>query len=201
MSADTVIVFGRVPELGRVKTRLAAQIGDERALDLYRRMLEHSLAVAQASGRRVELCIEGVDRDGECARLASRYGAVLTAQSGGDLGERMHGALDRALRHGAAAVLIGSDCPALAVEDLQQAFAALAGHDAVFSPTEDGGYVLVGLARPRPEIFHGPAWGSARVMAQTRMRLSAAGARWVELRTLWDVDRAEDLEHWSRAGG
>ena len=50
MSADTVIVFGRVPELGRVKTRLAAQIGDERALDLYRRMLEHSLAVAQASG-------------------------------------------------------------------------------------------------------------------------------------------------------
>ncbi len=65
--------------------------------------------------------------------------------------------------------------------------------DAVFIPAEDGGYVLVGLRRPQPRLFEGIDWGSERVMAQTRERLSELGLRWVELPTLWDVDRPGDL--------
>ena len=195
-SAGTVIVFGRVPVLGQVKTRLAAHVGDERALELHRRMLAHSLGVARDSGRRVELCIAGADVDGECAALAVRHGAHLTAQVGRDLGMRMRGALERALSGNVPAVLVGCDCPALEVDDVLAAFSALASHDAVFSPTEDGGYVLVGMRRPLTGIFDGPQWGSPQVMAQTRARLVASGAHWHELRTLWDVDRVQDLERW-----
>lgn len=197
----TVIVFARVPALGKVKTRLAAHVGDDRALALYRRMLAHSLRVARDSGRAVELCIAGADVEGECAAQARDHGARLTAQIGHDLGARMRGALERVLQDGGGpAVLIGCDCPALAVEDLLAAFAALGGHDAVFSPTEDGGYVLVGLRRALAGLFEGPQWGTSQVMAQTRARLAASGAPWHELRTLWDVDRVEDLARWPEAG-
>jgi len=200
-SAGTVIVFARVPVLGQVKTRLAARVGDVRALELHRRMLAHSLSVAHDSGRAVELCIAGADAEGECAALAQRHGALLTAQVGRDLGMRMRGALERALSGGDPAVLVGCDCPALTVGDVEAAFAALATHDAVFSPTEDGGYVLVGIRRALAGLFEGPLWGTPQVMEQTRARLAAAGARWCELRTLWDVDRVEDLERWLGQAG
>jgi hypothetical protein len=97
-------------------------------------------------------------------------------------------------------LLIGSDCPALTPQHLATAATALASHPAVFAPAEDGGYVLVGLARALPSIFDGVAWGSAAVMAQTRERLAAAGASWVELATLWDVDRPDDYARLQREG-
>ncbi|MEI7446264.1 MAG: DUF2064 domain-containing protein, partial [Burkholderiales bacterium] len=75
--------------------------------------------------------------------------------------------------------------------------------DAVLAPAEDGGYALVGIARPIPGLFDGVDWGSDRVLAATRDRLRAAAARWTELRTVWDVDVEADLRRWTalRAGG
>ena len=95
-------------------------------------------------------------------------------------------------------VLIGTDCPVLLAAHLVAAARMLRGdgdgpNDAVFVPAEDGGYVLVGLRGPQPRLFEGIDWGSERVMAQTRERLSELGLRWVELPTLWDVDRPGDL--------
>jgi len=77
---------------------------------------------------------------------------------------------------------------------LREAAAVLqAGHDAVLGPAEDGGYVLIGLARTSPRVFDGIAWGSPHVMRDTRARLGALGWRWHELAELWDIDRPADL--------
>ena len=108
----------------------------------------------------------------------------------------------RALRRHPGAVLIGSDCPALRPADLRAAARALrAGADAVLAPAEDGGYPLIGLRRVSRRLFDGVAWGGAQVLAQTRA--PACGA-WAgagrELRTVWDVDRPEDVARLRRSG-
>jgi glycosyltransferase A (GT-A) superfamily protein (DUF2064 family) len=111
----------------------------------------------------------------------------------------MHAAFSRALAGAPAAIVIGSDCPALAPEHLRAAAAVLAGgEDAVLAPAEDGGYVLIGLAHPERSLFERIAWGGPTVLAETRARLAAAGLRWRELATLWDVDRPEDLDRLRR---
>jgi glycosyltransferase A (GT-A) superfamily protein (DUF2064 family) len=91
-------------------------------------------------------------------------------------------------------LLVGTDCPALAPVHLRAAAQSLCeGFDAVFHPAEDGGYVLVGLNRPQRALFEGIAWGTSRVMQQTRARARERNLRVRELETLWDVDLPEDL--------
>jgi glycosyltransferase A (GT-A) superfamily protein (DUF2064 family) len=91
---------------------------------------------------------------------------------------------------------VGTDCPALTLAHLQQAADALQTHDAVLVPAEDGGYVLLGLRRPIPEVFVGVNWSTAQVLVQTRKRLRQASATWHELPMLWDVDEPADWQRW-----
>lgn len=192
-----LIVFARVPVLGRVKTRLAASIGAEAALSAYRELRAETLALAHASGfAQRELCIDGDDEAGECATLARACGARLVRQQGALLGERMHEALSRALGEGCLPVLIGCDAPSLRADDLHAARDALQEADAVFAPAEDGGYALVGCRCPIGEAFRDIEWGGPSVMAQTRARLQAAGRVWRELRTVWDVDDLAGFRRW-----
>jgi rSAM/selenodomain-associated transferase 1 len=188
---QVLIVFARAPEPGRVKTRLIPLLGGQGAARLYAEMLEKTLKTALAAKvGRVELhCASGIE--GSYFRtIRKRFGVLLRSQGRGDLGDRMH----RALRRHPGALLIGSDCPALRPADLRAAARALrAGADAVLSPAEDGGYALIGARRSARALFDGVAWGSARVLAQTRARLKRLGWRWKELRTVWDVDRPGDL--------
>jgi rSAM/selenodomain-associated transferase 1 len=124
----------------------------------------------------------------------------LAEQRGADLGERMRRAFEAAWSEGRPLLVIGADCPALTVRHLAAAAAALRERDAVLVPAEDGGYVLVGLARGVARLFDGVSWGSAAVMAQTRERLQAARATWSELPALWDVDRPDDYARLQREG-
>jgi len=102
---------------------------------------------------------------------------------------------------GAPLLLMGADCPAILAADLVDCAAALEkGAAAVFLPAEDGGYGLVGAARPIPEIFEGIAWGGEDVMAQTRDKLARLGLTWGEPRVVWDVDRPEDFARLVREG-
>ena len=105
----------------------------------------------------------------------------------------MHAAIEA--RPGAAAV-IGTDCPFLEPGDLVGAAGALraASADVVIAPAFDGGYVLIAVDRPRPELFTGVEWGTGRVLAQTRERACAARLRLLELEARRDVDRPEDLD-------
>ena len=198
----TLLIFAKDPVAGEVKTRLAATLGAEGAATLHRKLAERTLALAIEARKtgvveRVVLCCSPDATRSAFVEWRTRYGVELTAQLGDDLGARMRAAFDEALARGAPALLIGTDCPALDVGCLGQAAAALARHDAVFVPAEDGGYVLIGLARPL-DAFGGIAWGTADVMATTRAKLMAARATWRELPALWDIDCPQDVVRWER---
>lgn len=116
-------------------------------------------------------------------------------QRGADLGERMLRAIAEGLRTHRTVILIGSDCPALTACDLRRAERLLnGGCDVVLAPAEDGGYALIAARRVSRRLFADVPWGGATVYEETLRRLEALGWRWRALRTLWDVDRPEDLE-------
>ena len=177
-----VIVFSRAPVPGRVKTRLIARLGAWRAAHLHMRLTRRALRTAREAGcGPVELHVT--------TDHASFFDEKVFLQKGKDLGERMYLALRRHRR----AILIGSDCPALEPRDLRRAARLLcAGYRVVLSPTKDGGYALIAARHAPRAIFEGIAWGTSQVFNETARRL--AGIRWSRLRTLWDVDRPEDLD-------
>jgi rSAM/selenodomain-associated transferase 1 len=181
-----IVVFAKEPVPGRVKTRLIPALGAEGAARLAADMLARTLKEAIATGLPVELCGEpdaSLWHDGPIRR---------TAQSSGDLGERLSRAAQRVLAE-EPVLLIGTDCPDLDRNRLAAAAAALETHDVVLHPAEDGGYVLLGLARFDPSLFTRIAWSTASVCAETLRVIDALG--WsLDLReTLRDVDEPADL--------
>lgn len=200
VDAARVAVFAKAPVPGEVKTRLIPLLGAADAAELHATLVRRTLATARNAGvGPVSLwCMPDAAHPFFTA-CAEQYGATLHAQRGGHLGERMALALAQLLADGPA-LLVGSDCPALAAGDLRAAASSLTTHDAVFQPAEDGGYVLVGLSRPLPGIFDGIRWGEPGVMRETRERLRATGARWREMPVRWDVDRPEDYRRLLASG-
>jgi len=189
-----VIIFARAPRPGAVKTRLIPLLGEDGAAAFHVRILERTLETARAASfRRIELHGTPDIDDPYFRYCAGHFAVALAAQAGGDLGARMLAAFESVLADHPRALLLGSDCPVLTARHLQQAERALRdGADAVFVPCEDGGYALIGLKRVDAKLFEDIAWGSDRVMAETRVRLEQRGWTWRELETLWDVDRPED---------
>lgn len=200
--STAVIVFARAPRPGEAKTRLTPALGAVGAAALAERMLVHAVAQAAGAGAQaVELCVTPDDAVTDALFMALQRmhpALALSTQGGGDLGERMARALGRALQAHDAALLMGTDAPGLDAATIARAAAALGpgpACDAVFVPALDGGYVLVGLARPAPALFAGVAWSTDRVMQQTRERAAAAGLRLVELAPVADIDEPADLRH------
>lgn len=191
-----VLVFAKAPQAGQAKTRLVPALGAEGAARLAERMLVHAVEQACAADvGAVRVCGAPDTAHTAFARLAQRFGVALQAQVGADLGARMDHALTQSLRSHAGALLIGTDAPALDAGVLRAARDALAAHDAVFVPTFDGGYALIGLRAPAPALFERMAWSTPQVMAATRLRLAALGWRHHELTMLADIDEPADLVH------
>lgn len=193
--AARLLIFAKAPVAGRVKTRLAATYGRQGAAMRYRQLLRCTLATAaRARAAPVELWAAPGRAHPWLAARARDEGMALRVQMTGDLGQRMHRALQWTLRTARFAAIIGGDCAALTPWQLRLAFDRLAdGADAVFGPAEDGGYVLVGLRRTQPLLFQALPWGGPEVMATTRKRLRRLGLRWEELPLSFDIDRAADL--------
>ena len=197
-----IAVMAKAPRAGYVKTRLIPALGARAAARLQRELILRTLATACQAGLGPVTLWCAPDTRQRFFRalqrrcLAAGFAAItLRSQPDLDLGQRM--AQIFAENAARPLLLIGSDCPALGAEHLRQAASALrSADDAVFITTEDGGYFLVGLQKPVPELFVGIDWSTERVMAQTRSRLSELGLRWREVARLWDVDRAEDVLRW-----
>jgi len=191
----SVLVFARAPEPGKVKTRLVPALGEAGAAALHRRLVAHSLTAArEAAVGPVELWCAPDARNSFFEECGRRFSVELHPQGAGDLGARMQRAFDTVLARPSKAILIGSDIPALTARYLREAARLLEKSDAVIGPAEDGGYVLIGLSRCDPALFREIPWGGPAVMKETRLRVAALGWRSSELRTLWDVDRPEDLD-------
>ena len=196
MNADAVVlVFARAPLPGRAKTRLIPKLGAWGAARLQARLVVRALQTALAARcGPVELHGTPRARHAFFLREHRRFGIALREQRGRDLGERMHRALHAALRKHRYAILIGADAPELNAADLQRALGLLrAGCDVVLAPAEDGGYALIACRRAPGAVFEQIAWGGGDVYSGTVLRLEQLRLRWRALRTVWDVDRPEDI--------
>ena len=194
-----LLVFARVPALGRVKSRLAAGVGPPAALSVYRELLAITNAAIVEAG--VPATVWLADTAGpEPTTAEAREWATHTAccQPEGDLGERMTTAFAAAFAAGAGRVaIIGTDCPGLRASHLTQAFVALQHAEVVLGPATDGGYYLLGLRQPQPTLFANKTWSTDSVLADTMADAHRLGLRVALLPELRDVDNAEDLAAWN----
>ena len=194
-----LILFGKVPEAGATKTRLAPALGASGAARLYRAFLDDTVRRTEAvEVERRGLWLAGDDRGR--GRVRERHpGLEVRAQRGDDLGERMARALEEAFSRGAGrALVVGTDHPTLPVERLERAFRLLASVDLVLGPSDDGGYYAVGVRREAwpgaAGIFRDVPWSTDRVLEVTRARARELGLSRRELPEWYDVDRPPELE-------
>lgn len=196
----TLIAFVKEPRPGTVKTRLARHVGDEDAAELYRVLAEEELRrTAPVTGEYGRLLFFA-PQTARAAVEAWLPGEVCLPQQGRDLGERMSNAFEEAFRSGARRVaIVGSDVPWCGRAHVREALTALEGHDLVLGPTTDGGYYLLAVSRPRPQLFTGIPWSTAEVLPRTLARAGALGLSVRLLEPLEDVDTLEDLRRtWPR---
>ena len=191
---NRIVIFAKAPVAGQVKTRLVPALGEDGAARLARRMLRDTCREAgKVMIASAELCTSPEPAHPDWAEhLPRRFGSV-TAQGGGDLGERLARAAARVIGEAEHVLLIGTDCPALNERRLRDACWELETHDAVIHPTHDGGYALLGLKRFDPSIFSGIAWSTASVARETMRRIAALGWSLHIGETLQDIDEPEDL--------
>ncbi len=200
MSAQHLIVFLKAPRPGEVKTRLALSLGADGACAAYRRLVETLLKnLSPLHG--VELRHAPDDAAAEIAPWL-RAGWRARGQGGGDLGRRLQAAFAEAFAAGAQrVVIIGSDCPEVNAGDIQEAWRELRKFDVVVGPAVDGGYWLIGLRQPSPELFEDMAWSSETVLAETMQRARAARRSIQVLRILTDVDTEKEWREFLAAAG
>jgi uncharacterized protein len=194
-----VIVFAREPRCGAVKSRLAADIGEGAAFAFYKTTLAGVLRRLACDGRWTTWLAVTPPR---AARRPAAWqrGVAAFPQVEGDLGRRMAAAL-AAVPPGPALV-VGSDIPDLGPRQVAAAFRALATHDAVFGPTVDGGYYLVGLAAGSRAIdpFGGVRWSSRHALGDTLANMSNDTTIKI-IESLVDIDTGDDLRTWRDGRG
>ncbi len=189
---DRLIVMAKEPRHGFAKTRLAADIGADRAQEFAEAFVLDTLATARAS--RVTTMVAYAPADAgpwfkEHVPWAERW-----AQPDGILGARMQRAVQEATRRGVdRCVIIGMDTPHMARDTVTRAFAALDDADVVLGPAKDGGYYLIGMRGQQPGIFREVPWSTDQVYQVTLERCRAAGLKVVELEEEFDVDDASAL--------
>ena len=195
-----VAILVRHPVPGLVKTRLARDMGDEAACELYRAMVTDSIANVRSCGLPLFLFHDGQDSVGlppEWIRAAD----TIFRQEGEALGERMSAAFERSFSAGATGViLIGSDIPGIDAGLLRSALESIEHNDAVFSPAFDGGYCLVASQRGNfnSNIFQEIPWSTSRVLAMTVAACAAHGLSYHLLEPRQDIDTMDDLAAYCR---
>ncbi len=194
---EILLVFLRYPEPGKVKTRLIPALGEVGAAETYRRIAERVVSTVVAIDRRSLLSVAFVEPTECIGQVRSWLGEELDTlgQPSGNLGDRLRYGFSWAFDRGAARVVaIGTDCIELTSEGIEEAFERLRYRDGVLGPASDGGYYLIGLSRPLPEVFLNIPWSSERTGAVTLERFEETGAAVDCLQQLSDIDTWEDLK-------
>lgn len=194
MKNKHLIIFVKNKIPGKVKTRLAAGIGPEKAMEVYERLLAHTHQVTRClECDKTVFFSENIEEAG----LWGDGNFALARQSGTELGQRMENAFDMQFAKGAEKVcIIGSDTFEIEPEILKAAFSALQKHDVVIGPARDGGYYLLGMKELQPELFHNKSWSTEGVLSQTLDDLHRLQLDYFLLPELNDIDHKEDwFEH------
>lgn len=194
-----VAILAKAPVAGLAKTRLIPALGATGAARAQRRFSLQTIYTAlQAQLGAVTLWCAPNTQHRHFRAVKHSFGIMCQEQPNGDIGARM--------RHAAAMhfeqtdapplLIIGTDCAVLAPGHLQEAARSLAATDVCLIPAEDGGYVLIGIRKMIPEIFHEVDWSTNAVLTQTLERCALVNANVVQLPTLWDIDEPEDWQRW-----
>lgn len=214
MIKKRLIIFTRYPVPGKTKTRLIPALGEQGAVDLHSRMAEYTLlnllTLCLDQSLEIGIYYSGGDRalmqnwlnpiiSSFCEHHShSRINPIsYHAQIGEDLGKRIQRAFEDGFNHKIEKmIIIGTDCPDLNQNLIEEAFWALNSQDVVLGPANDGGYYLIGLSQSFPMLFNHIDWGSDRVLAQTKKIIEQEKLSVYDLPVLTDVDRPDDLYIW-----
>lgn len=190
MNNNLLIIFTRNPELGKVKTRLSATIGNDAALNIYKFLLQHTVSVTK------DLNVEKQVHYSEKVRTHDIWDNTIfhkKQQYGKDLGDRMEYAFQQGFKEGFEnIILIGSDLYDISQLDLETAFNTLKNHNFVLGPAKDGGYYLVGMKMMKSKLFRHKKWGSDTVLKETLSNLKNESYQLLALRN--DIDYFEDIK-------
>jgi len=186
-------VFAKYWEPGKVKTRLAATIGNQRASSIYRSFVETLLKRLSRVGQRRVLAVAPPERMKDFSVVAGEAWSV-EPQARGDLGTRMKHYFDTGFERSArCVVLMGSDSPDIPLAYVEQAFEMLEKFPVVLGPTSDGGYYLIAARDATPPVFDHIAWSTPSVWTDTIEQLDQAGLSYGQLPQWYDVDDLESL--------
>lgn len=184
----------KYPEPGRVKTRLAREIGEYRAAEICSQIAERVVRNTAPEARDYQRIIffDPPEREDDFRNWLP--GEQVEVQSGSSLGERMDNCIRYLLSRGAdKAVITGADIPDLSREIIRQAFENLDFADVVIGPAYDGGYYLIGMKAPVPELFQDIPWSTNRVLSETISAMDRLGKSYCLLTTLSDMDTVADI--------
>jgi rSAM/selenodomain-associated transferase 1 len=191
MKLDCIVIqFARLPELGKVKTRLHPELGEVGCLVLHRELVAHVHNRVKNSGLFHVLALDAMGSEDLINQLARNTPVIV--QHGDDLGARMHNAIEWGLTQANKVIIIGSDCVVLNESHYQQVSQQLNNNSHVLIPAEDGGYVLVAATESFKSMFMDINWGTSEVMEKTKQALVAGNKKAAFLPLLWDVDVSED---------
>lgn len=193
-------LFAKFWEPGRVKTRLAATLGNQQACELYQVFLFHLLESVVSVTERTTVVFSPPEQQADF-RAAISADWSLEPQTDGDLGDRMKNFFSQRLPDAGSetaqatkVIAIGADCPQLPAEEIQTAFDLLNENDVVIGPSTDGGYYLLGMKGSLVEVFDDIAWSTPEVLPQTIQRLDQQNKTYALLRERIDVDDQNDLQ-------
>ncbi|MDE3117749.1 MAG: TIGR04282 family arsenosugar biosynthesis glycosyltransferase [Nitrospirota bacterium] len=194
-----LVIFGKAPIPGQVKTRLCPPLTPDEAATLQGSLVLDVVERARASAKSAQYdCCFACSPSREHVFfkvLEDRQGLRLLDQVGDNLGARMHQAFQELFDRGyRQVVIVGTDVPTLPGSTFAAAFRALKDHDLVLGPALDGGYYLIGLKRPAPDLFAGIPWSTDQVAALTRKKAEGLGLKTALLPPYRDLDRLEDLQ-------
>lgn len=189
---ERLLIFIKNAIAGKVKTRLAATLGDAKALEIYNALTNYTQKVTADIDVNQQVWYSSyIEKDDVWS--AQLYKKKL--QAGKDLGARMNNAFNEAFGEGCTkVVIIGSDCPEITSHHIKKAFARLDNVDCVVGPSEDGGYYLLGLSKKLPELFIDKKWSAASVLSETVDTLNSHGFSFELLEVLNDIDNENDLK-------
>jgi len=189
LKKTALLIFIKNAEKGKVKTRLASTVGDEKALKIYQALLGHTRKVASAIDTQRFVYYSSFVEENDDWSTTDFYKKV---QTGGSLGERMKNAFQAAFLKHQKVLIVGSDCPTLIPDILETAYRQLDQHDFVIGPAIDGGYYLLGMSYFEPSLFEGIPWSTIEVLPMTIEKINDLDKEFYLLPTLSDVDYEED---------
>jgi rSAM/selenodomain-associated transferase 1 len=196
-----LVIFAKAPVPGLVKTRLCPALTEDEAATLHGSFVLDTLERTKAAVAKFKLPL---DRFLACAPssthaffriMEARHGVTLLDQQGEDLGARMQQVFDTLFSRGYRRIcIVGTDVPSLPLTHYRDAIESLTRHDLVIGPARDGGYYLIGMTKPLPDLFTDIPWSTDQVMALTQQRADAAGLKTAVLPAWSDVDNLDDLQ-------